>query len=506
MITVRHDNSLEYPSEVPFHPSKLYPEYPFSIVSDSENHVYSEIRNIFLDLGLDQEHYGTNSWNPLGHYVKIGGKIAIKPNWVWDPPYCFEVPESYLATVTHSSVIRAMIDFAYLAVGPEGRISVIDSPIEDANWNRLHTWTGFKEMLNFYRTSTDVPLEILDLRDFRTIQSKRAITIGRYRLGFSFRQDLPGDPRGYVDFDLEEASEFNDFDITEYSQLRSPQKWTGKKVLRYHKPKSHEYSISRTLLEADLIVNLPKLKHHKKAGVTLSLKAFIGATQRKDSLPHFKTGNPPLGDEHPFPRSIRKKFLIELSNFGIAKTFGIAVNPKDSTKKRLPCDSSTSTIDLHDIRVGDWYGAETLWRTIIDLNTLVLCGTTNGEVKETRQRKYLSIIDGIVGGEGQSPLHPTGKKCGLLLAGEDPVALDTIATYLMGFDPQKIPSLKRANVLDGVRGTDVLLTDVSVKIDGTETKLADFHNFLARNPQFVNAFYPSIGWKGHIELDLQSAK
>ena len=36
----------------------------------------------------------------------------------------------------------------------------------------------------------------------------------------------------------------------------------------------NEYCISNTILDADVIINIPKLKTHKKAGITVCLKKF----------------------------------------------------------------------------------------------------------------------------------------------------------------------------------------------------------------------------------------
>ncbi|MFW9789101.1 MAG: DUF362 domain-containing protein [Candidatus Thorarchaeota archaeon] len=503
MVYIRHDTFLDYPSIPPYHPSEEYPEYPFSNkVSEAENRVYSTLRTILFDLGLDKERFGTEEWNPLGEYVSKSGSITIKPNWVWDPPYCFDDATSLFATVTHSSLIRAVVDYAYLAVGDTGKISVLDSPIEDTDWTRLHRWTKFADVMDFFKESTNVPIHLVDLRDFRTIHSTRTIPIGRHRLSLAYRQEMDGDPLGYVEFNLGASSEFSRPDFENYKLLRSPQKWTGKNVLRFHSKNTHTYSISKTVLDSDLLINLPKLKSHKKAGVTLSLKGLIGVTDRKDALPHFKAGFPPKGDEHPLPRSLKQRFLIGLSNFGIAKKLGVSINPHKQKKKARPCgESMNHEVQWQDIRVGDWYGADTLWRTILDINKVVLCGSSKGDITNTRQRKYLSIIDGIIGGEGESPLHPTAKRANLLMASEDPVALDTVSSFLMGFDPNKIPSIRQAWNLHEIRGTDIPVTDVEVRFNETEMmKIGQLREFLVKNTRFITRFCPSIGWFGHIEF------
>lgn len=87
------------------------------------------------------------------------------------------------------------------------------------------------------------------------------------------RRTLEGDPRGYVVYDLGDASEFRghagaghyygaDYDAAE--------------VNRHHTGGRHEYLIARSAVEADVLISLPKIKTHKKAGVTLSLKNLVG--------------------------------------------------------------------------------------------------------------------------------------------------------------------------------------------------------------------------------------
>ena len=41
---------------------------------------------------------------------------------------------------------------------------------------------------------------------------------------------------------------------------------------RHHRPGRHRYLVAKEILNADLVVNVPKLKAHKKAGVTCCLK------------------------------------------------------------------------------------------------------------------------------------------------------------------------------------------------------------------------------------------
>jgi uncharacterized protein (DUF362 family) len=55
-----------------------------------------------------------------------------------------------------------------------------------------------------------------------------------------------------------------------------------------------------------------------------------------------------------------------------------------------------------------------------------------------------SVIDGIVGGEGQGPVYNTPVKSEIVIAGRDPVAVDTVGLTFMGFTLDQVPHLKLA--------------------------------------------------------------
>jgi len=59
-------------------------------------------------------------------------------------------------------------------------------------------------------------------------------------------------------------------------------------------------------------------------------------------------------------------------------------------------------------------------------------------------RPDYAIVDGIVGMEGNGPISGTPIEANVLVFGDDPVATDTVAARLMGFDPEKVPYLAEA--------------------------------------------------------------
>ena len=66
-------------------------------------------------------------------------------------------------------------------------------------------------------------------------------------------------------------------------------------LARTHAPGRHQYLIARDVLDADVIINLPKLKTHKKAGITCALKNLIGINGNKEFLPHHRVGGAGAG-------------------------------------------------------------------------------------------------------------------------------------------------------------------------------------------------------------------
>lgn len=64
-------------------------------------------------------------------------------------------------------------------------------------------------------------------------------------------------------------------------------------------------------------------------------------------------------------------------------------------------------------------------------------------------RPDFAIVDGIIGMEGNGPIQGQAKPCGLLVAGDDPVAVDATCARIMGLLPEKIGYIARAATLLG---------------------------------------------------------
>lgn len=131
-----------------------------------------------------------------------------------------------------------------------------------------------------------------------------------------------------------------------------------------------ELWLPRAVLEADMVISLPKLKTHHWAGVTLSLKNMFGVVP---------------GGCYGWPKNI-----------------------------------------LH------WAG---ITRSLLDLNATL--------------RPTFAIVDGIVGMEGNGPIQGTPKPCGVLVMGDDPVAVDATCARVMGLLPEQVEHIAKASHLLG---------------------------------------------------------
>ncbi|MCA9217232.1 MAG: DUF362 domain-containing protein, partial [Planctomycetales bacterium] len=209
-----------------------------------------------------------------------------------------------------------------------------------------------------------------------------------------------------------------------------------------HMGVKHEYMLCATPMAADLVINLPKLKTHKKVGITCSLKNLVGINANKNWLPHHTEGTPDQGGDQYPDNSLTSR--MEQSAMARLKTLlygrhGLsrAFVPVKRLAKRLLGDNQQA------IRSGNWYGNDTCWRMVLDLNKCLFYFDEKGKPR-TKPRKYLTIVDGIVGGDGNGPMAPDPYESGVLIAGVNPVAVDCVCAAIMGFDYRKIPTLERA--------------------------------------------------------------
>jgi len=93
------------------------------------------------------------------------------------------------------------------------------------------------------------------------------------------KKQLPGDPSGTTHVRLDAASEF----VGYHGQGRLyGASFDMAETNAKHNGTRHEYLLCRTPMDADVFINLPKLKTHKKVGVTCALKNLVGINANKN--------------------------------------------------------------------------------------------------------------------------------------------------------------------------------------------------------------------------------
>jgi uncharacterized protein (DUF362 family) len=478
----------------PYHPGVRYPELTRLFGPDDDgtrnsacavpgNGVYAAVRAALRGLGLDGERFGSPEWNPLSALVRRGSCIVLKPNFIrhWNP--CADgSPES---VITHGSVLRAAADYAFLAAGPEGRVVIAEAPQQDCDFARIRALCGLDALIALYRERAGRTLEVIDLRR-EAVEFRDGIVVRRER--------LPGDPAGYRAVDLGAASFFCDSGL-DPARFRGAD-YDPEPTAAHHSGGRHEYLLSETVLRSDLVVNLPKLKTHKKTGVTLAIKNLVGINGDKNWLPHHALGAATDGGDE-FPgRRLRDRLrsrAIDWARPHLARArflgaFRAARRLEDSVRGQ------------NFIRSGNWYGNRTTWRMCLDLNRCLYYSDEKGLHLSASGpvRRVLTVLDGVVAGEGDGPLAPRDVPLGLVMAGCDPVAVDLAAIRAMGFDEQRIPKVREAMRDCGARIThlcdasEVRLVEVSA--DDFGIRVRELDELLPERP-----FLAHPGWRGFVE-------
>jgi uncharacterized protein (DUF362 family) len=470
------DGQIDYCREAPFHPDERYPEYQFRHTG-KRNTAYAAVRELFRLLGMDESHYGRASWDPLGEIIQPGDHVLLKPNFVRH----YNKTGGIESLVTHGSVIRAVLDFACRALEGTGKITVADAPYLDADFGEIVRLTGVGQIAAYYKDQ-GLEVRVADLRHYR----------GKVRLaGGLEKQMLPGDPLGYSVVDLKQDSDLSEI-IDDCDKFRNGY-YSRREMHRHHNPEHNEYCIANTVLDADVVLNLPKLKTHSKAGMTCALKNAIGINGIKDWLPHHRAGPAESGGDDYIRSDLRKDLLAKFRDEQAASRYRLYVLSLRAMSALL--FFSKKAVPFRDeYEAGGWHGNDTIPRTISDLNRILIYADKNGHMADEQQRKVFTVVDGIIAGQKEGPLIPEAKKCSVLVAGHCPVEADLVCSRIMGFDYERMPVFRH------------VMSDHKYPLYWGEpgyTRIASdrCRSFAGVYEAYNCNFEPAAGWKGHIEYE-----
>ncbi len=439
---------------------------------DNKVYVYST-----SDYGKDLRNYINIS---LFNVIKPNDCVVIKPNWVKESHLM--KPNEWDYIVTHPSLITCVLDIVLEKLQAGAKIIIADSPQTDSSFEKIIAHYPVVEWQEMAKRK-EVNLQIIDLREDEVIDEGEVVIS---------RKKLPGDPRGSTEVNLKETlSEF-------YNHTKSKRGYYGadydiKETNTVHDGHKNLYRVSRSIIEADVFINLPKLKTHKKAGITCCLKNLVGINTYKNFLPHYSEGGPiELGDqfpdnklnariEGPIMAYLKQNILLNTSSAKMFKPI-----------KRIGKVFFGDTNQI--IRSGNWYGNDTIWRMILDLNKILLYANPDGSLREDnwiKSKKYIGIVDAVLAGEGNGPMAPDPVAMNSIICGSNPVAIDAVCATLMGFSPYKIPAIYNSFNIKKYRICKFNYEEIIIEINNNIIPITQLEP--------IKKFVPHFGWQSKIE-------
>ena len=327
-----------------------------------------------------------NSDNPLADIISPGDTVALKPNLV--SPWNFGD-----SSCTHTSIYRPIIDYAIKAGAR--KVTICEGPADGDEKDEM-----------FGAKYTNISKFVDQMKELHP-----DVEIGW----------VNANKDGFIWFPLHSDSElwgvFSEDELfTDRGRsLKRDSYYYAEDSLGYN-PKGYKvglYAVAESVVKSDVLVNLPKMKTHNIAGATLSLKNLIGITPSA-------TGGRSVGEDP----------------------------VEDDPAKDLPHFSTPPPHWNGDILANqNSFENDALWRVIADLNKIALYGGGDGKLHQERQRRYLSVVDGIVAMEGNGPVNGKRRPMGTIVAGYDPVVVDTVCCRIMGYDHHFIRAVSKQSTV-----------------------------------------------------------
>jgi uncharacterized protein (DUF362 family) len=359
VVSFSHNPAITYGPSMPPYDQAYNPAYDF---------VWDTVER--LELG--------SSNNPLDDLINPGDTVLIKPNWVSFGPGVYTRPE----------VVRPLIDMAvaggattiYVGDGAGG-ISSGETVMSSGNFTAMTT------ALDSSNALVNISTINLNKRDY-----------GWRWVNLSDNSSFAGSEYTHADLGTGSGTLYgHPYYQASDNQSISP----GGDVLGW-------YAVNDHVLEADVIINVSKMKTHQEMIATMSIKNLVGFTMSSTY------------DDSGHTERIAHHHYIETND--------------------PPMEVNRFDNDI-------------FWRAILDMNKIVLYADENGVLQPTQQRAYLNVVDGIEAME-RSQHHEYGGggvivNRHVVLAGIDPVAVDAVGCRIMGYDYRAINSISKTNLETG---------------------------------------------------------
>ena len=433
----------------------------------AESAIAAAIRRSAENLGWSEDGRGA-----FGKTIKKGAKVLVKPNFVLHKN---QGSGGLTPLITHPSIIKAVV--AEVLKANPAQIIVGDAPVQSCDFDALLREAQLDEWAaNLQKSDT----RFKGIIDFRRTVSK---SVGGVRAAEENRRAM----ENFVLFNLGAdslleplTSDKNSFRVTSYDP---------RLMAKTHSPRNHQYLVAREAIEADVVINLPKLKTHRKAGITNALKNLVGINGNKEFLPHHRIGGAGDGGDCYPDRDLVKRGLETIFDWRNMTTSPAKVKVLQSVGTQF---ERLMRLRGDEIGIeGAWSGNETVPRMCLDLNRVLLYGKPDASFGDEIQRRVLHISDAVIAGQGDGPLASDELPLGLILAGENAAAMDWTGAFLLGYDALKIPLLTHSLEDFRWRIADFQTDDIELLGDWAAGQTAANLIELARNRQVTHP----AGWR-----------
>jgi uncharacterized protein (DUF362 family) len=429
--------------------------------------VAESIARIARNLGWSDQKGG-----PFGNIIPEGSRVLIKPNFVTHEN---QGPWGIEPLITHERLVRATVEAALQSEAAQ--VLVGDAPIQECRFDELLTLTGLGQWASDLAHKEP---RFLGIEDFRRTTCE---FVGGVRVA---AENLVAENR-FVLFDLGADSLLEA--VTDKEPSFRVTCYDPRLLANTHSSSRHQYLVAREVIEADVIINLPKLKTHKKAGMTCALKNLIGINGNKEYLPHHRVGGSESGgDCYPGGSRVKRALEYTLDRQNMASSF---------TAARVWSEVATNLTRISALGgdrlgvEGSWSGNDTIWRTALDLNRVLLYGRENASLADVPQRRLVHVVDAVVAGQGDGPLRPMPLPLGLIFGGANAAAVDWVGACLLGFDPKRI-SIARES-FGGFRWPIAEFTPDEVTMSG-DLGEGNAGEVLAQCERQIDVIHPE-GWR-----------
>lgn len=372
----------------------------------------------------------------------FGKKVLLKPNWVAHN----RKDVDKICMRTHDNFLLAALEVV-LKMNPAS-VLIGDAPIQGCRWDEV-VRQPFIARVNTLSKQYKIPIKIKDFRRVTFDRSSNKITIDRNPI------------TDYVIFDLGKQSYLepisksgkNRFRVTDYDPDR---------LSESHGPGMHKYCITKELFESEVVISMPKVKTHQKAGLTNALKNLVGINGDKDFLPHHRKGGTANGGDCYPGNNIflnLSEQALDAANRRRGKNLYKPLLYLSILLWKLSFPSPKENLSAA------WFGNDTTWRMALDIDFIAKYGRKDGKIDKTPQRIIYSLSDGIIGGQGDGPLNPDPLALGFICFSNTSGFTDAAMATLMGFDINKLPLIKNSLERESIDQVSLFLNDEQIQLE-----------------------------------------